>query len=247
MSASISLSMAQANIAFKNELNAIKQGATLPEDGELVARVLEGDGASFELIMRRYNRRLFRLARSILRNDADAEDTVQDAYIKAYTRLSTFRGPSSFPAWLSKIVVNEALGRRRRPTRLLSLEDYVSRSNQTELSSEFTSNTPGPERLMANSEIRTLLEKAVDALPDDFRTVFVLRDIEGLSVAETAACLSIRQETVKTRLFRARRRLQKSLGEQLSSHLASTFEFGGTRCDRMVTNVFEQLQIRRIR
>jgi RNA polymerase sigma-70 factor (ECF subfamily) len=99
---------------------------------------------------------------------------------------------------------------------------------------------------MAISEIRAMLEKAVDALPDDFRTVFVLRDIEGLSVAETAECLSILPETVKTRLFRARRRLQKSLGEQLSTHLASTFEFGGARCDRIVANVFEQLLIRSV-
>ena len=167
---------------------------TLP-DRDLVERVRAGDVAAFELIMRRHNRRLFRLARSILRNSAEAEDVVQETYVRAYARLGEFVGPNGFPAWLGRIAVNEALGRVRGWGRVVSIDDYVGGADghaEVQLIETMRTPYPDPERLAGNGELRHLLEGALDALPDDFRTVFVLRAVEGLSVAETAEMLSDR-------------------------------------------------------
>jgi RNA polymerase sigma-70 factor, ECF subfamily len=213
-------------------------------DSRLVERVRAGDAAAFELIMRRHNRRLFRLARSVLRNAAEAEDVVQETYVRAFAKLDDFRGPDGFAAWLARIAYNEALGRARGAERVVSLHDYVSDGDgdgDARHIETMTSPHPDPERLTGYGELRRLLEDAIDALPDDFRAVFVLRAVEGMSVAETAAALSIPPETVKTRLHRARHRLQEALGARFEALMPAAFEFGGARCDRIVAAVLARI------
>jgi RNA polymerase sigma-70 factor, ECF subfamily len=219
-------------------------GAPELSDSGLVERVRAGDAAAFELIMRRHNRRLFRLARSVLRNGAEAEDVVQETYVRAFAKLDDFKGPDGFPAWLARIAYNEALGRVRASERVVSLHDYVSDSDgdgDVRHLETMTSPHPDPERLTGYGELRRMLEDAVDALPDDFRAVFVLRAVEGMSVAETAEALSIPPETVKTRLHRARHRLQEALGARFKALMPAAFEFGGARCDRIVAAVLARL------
>jgi RNA polymerase sigma-70 factor, ECF subfamily len=215
-----------------------------PTDAELAARVQGGDHGAFELIMRRHNRRLFRLARSYVKNTAEAEDVLQEAYVRAYAHLGDLADGDRLAAWLARIVANEALGRLRAAARVISLEDHLLHRRveaRDGTDGEPASDQPNPERMVASSELRRLLEAAVDALPDDFRTVFVLREVEGLSTAETAACLAIRPETVKTRLHRARLQLQETLGQQLLASSPTLFGFDGGRCDRVVGQVLARL------
>jgi RNA polymerase sigma-70 factor (ECF subfamily) len=216
-----------------------------PSDAELVARVRSGDRLGFELIMRRHNRRLFRLARSLIKDTAEAEDVLQEAYVRAYARLGELVDQQALVGWLARIVTNEALGRLRTAARVVSLEDHRLRGRADEEEDrplhDPASDQPDPERLAASGELRRLLEAAVDALPDEFRAVFVLREVEGLSTAETAACLAIRPETVRTRLHRARRLLQEALGRQLAPLTSSLFEFDGGRCDRLVACVLARV------
>lgn len=213
-------------------------------DHDLVERVRAGDAGAFELIMRRHNRRLFRLARSVLRNAAEAEDVVQETYLRAFAKLDDFRGPEGFSAWLARIAYNEALGRVHGRDRVVSLHDPVGAGDANAdvcRIETMISRDPDPERLTGNGELRRLLEEAIDALPDEFRAVFVLRAVEGMSVAETAAALSIRPETVKSRFHRARHRLQETLGARFEALMPAAFEFGGTRCDRIVAAVLARL------
>ncbi|MCI0429680.1 MAG: RNA polymerase sigma factor [Rhodospirillales bacterium] len=213
-------------------------------DATLVDRVRAGDSAAFELIMRRYNRRLYRLARGVLKNGAEAEDAVQEAYVRAYEKIADFIGPNGFSAWLGRIVVNEALGRLRKRGRVISFDDYARGAEggaDVRRIETMTTRQPDPERLAASGELRRLLEDAIDTLPDDFRTVFVLRAVEGMSVAETAEVLSIRAETVKTRFHRARLLLQGALGAQFDALMPSAFAFGGEHCDRVVAAVLARL------
>jgi RNA polymerase sigma-70 factor (ECF subfamily) len=194
--------------------------------------------------MRRHNRRLFRLARSLLKNDAEAEDVLQEAYVRAYARLGGLASDQALATWLARIVANEALGRLRAAARVVSLEDHRMRGRgdgQDDGTDDPASDQPDPERLGASGELRRLLQAAVEALPEEFRAVFVLREVEGLSTAETAACLALRPETVKTRLHRARRMLQEALGERLLAVSPSLFEFDGGRCDRVVAQVLPRL------
>src|SRR5262245_8800197 len=222
---------------------AAPPAAAALSDDQLVERVRAGDAVAFELIMRRHNRRLFRLARSILRSGPEAEDVVQETYVRAYANLDQFVGPHNLAAWLARIAANEALGRVRGRGRVVSLDEYVGHENGAARPIEtMTSRQADPERLTGNGELRRLLEGAIDALPDDFRTVFVLRAVEGLSIAETAEALSMRPETVKTRFHRARHRLQETLGARLDALLPVTFEFGGERCDRIVAAVLVRLR-----
>ena len=161
-------------------------GAPGLSDSDLVERVRAGDAAAFELIMRRHNRRLFRLARSVLRNAAEAEDVVQETYLRAFAKLDAFAGRAGFPAWLARIAYNEALGRVRGSDRVVSLHDYVSDGDgatDVRRIATMTSRHPDPERLAGSGELRRMLEDAIDALPDEFRAVFVLRAVEGMSVA----------------------------------------------------------------
>lgn len=202
-------------------------------DAELVSRILAGDTAAFEGVMRRYNQRLFRIARGILGNDADAQDAVQEAYVRAYYRLSQFEGPDGFAGWLSRIVVNEALGRVRR--RSLAIDDA---RDADELP---TPRKDRPEDAAMSTDTLELIESAIDALPRDFRIVFMLRAVEGLTVEETAASLDIKPATVKTRYFRAKELLKTSLTRRIEETVPSSFSFAGARCDRIVHEVFASL------
>jgi RNA polymerase sigma-70 factor (ECF subfamily) len=223
---------------------AAPESAQHLDDTQLVARARQRDGAAFRLIMQRNNRRLFRVARSILGDDAEAEDVVQDTYLRAFTHLDGFRGEAQLSTWLTRIAVNEALGRlrQRRPTVDLKTIDTMNEQGEARVI-VLPSARQGhdPEAAAARAEVRRLLEQAVDRLPEPFRIVFVLRDIEELSVDETASHLGIRPETVKTRLHRARRLLRRSLDRTLSTALSDTFPFAGARCTRIAANVLERL------
>ena len=215
-----------------------------PTDTELIARIRAGDVVAFELVMRRYNRRLFRIARSILKDPVESEDALQEGYLKAYAAIGSFHGPDGFSAWLCRIVSNEALGRLRHRARVVSLETYrpaLDGEGQSEEGEMFKSTQPGPERLAASSEIRRALEQAIDALPPDFSAVFMLRAIEGLSITETAESLGIKPETVKTRFHRAQRLLRERLAGQVEQALPGAFEFAGERCDRIVAAVLARI------
>lgn len=200
-------------------------------DAELVTRVRSGDTRAMEALMRRHNRTLYRTARAILRDDAEAEEAVQEAYIRAYRALDTFRGESKLSTWLVRIVANEALMRRRRSGRsaeVIPMEAHV----ETQISEE-----AGPELETLRGEMRRLLEARIDQLPDGYRAVFVLRALEELSVEETAAALGIPDATVRTRYFRARSQLRESLARDIDLTLEDAFSFAGERCDRIVRNV----------
>src|SRR5215218_2412162 len=189
-------------------------------DERLVERARSRDEAAVQLIMQRHNRRLYRVARSVLNDDAEAEDVVQETYFRAFTHLDGFRGDAQLSTWLTRIALNEALGRLRRRRVTISLKDIDAINDQGEVRVIYlpaARQDSDPEAAAARSEVRRLLEHAVDQLPASFRTVFVLRDIEEMSVEETASQLGLRPETVKTRLHRARRLLRQSLDRTLSS------------------------------
>ena len=206
------------------------------------SRGLRNFDPAFELIMRRYNQRLYRIARGILHSSIEAEDAVQDTYLHAFEKLADFTGPDGFASWLGRIAINEALGRLRKRGRVILIDDYVADrgSGQRRIDTTET-NLPDPERLAANTELRRLLERAIDALPDDFRAVFILRAVEGMNLAETAQILSIREETVKTRFHRARHLIQKGLGAQFEALMPAAYAFGGAHCDRIVAAVLNRL------
>jgi RNA polymerase sigma-70 factor (ECF subfamily) len=211
-------------------------------DEELVGRARARDEAAVRALTRKYNRRLFRIARSILRNDAEAEDVVQEAYVRAFTGLDLFRGDAGFGTWLTRIAMNEALGRlrRRRPT--VDWEAYGNNRMQAEIINfPVSALVSDPERSMAQGEIRAVLERAIDELPDSFRAVFVARLVEGMSVEETADLFGLRPETVKTRLHRARVLLRHALEERLGPALTQTFPFDGARCERLTEALVHRL------
>jgi len=212
-------------------------------DVELVELARQRDAAAFRVIMRRHNRRLYRVARAVTRDDSEAEDVVQEAYSLAFTNLGKFRGDSSVATWLMRIALNEALGRlrRRRPTVELSALEAEHRSDAHIIQFPLMTSNCDPERAVAQREIGRLMERAIDDLPEPFRLVFVMREIEELSVEETASLLGMPQATVKTRLHRARRLLRQALDEQLAPALADTFPFDGMRCTRMAHKVLERL------
>ena len=216
------------------------------EDPELVQAVLQGDGAAFEIVMRRHNRLMFRTARAILENEADAEDAVQEAYIRAYTKLRQFSGQARLSTWLCRIVVNEALGRLRRRMPDAPIDDVLEESMRTDLHAEgstaWMSKTASPEDEAVRGQLRGLMEQAIDSLPRDQRAVFMLRAVEGFTTEETAGCLNIPPDTVKTRLHRARKRLQSGLAGQFESSLAEVFPFAGERCNRVVAGVLGRLK-----
>jgi RNA polymerase sigma-70 factor, ECF subfamily len=215
-------------------------------DVEIVRQVLEGDTGRFELIMRRYNRRLYRIARGLLRNDLDAEDVVQEAYLHAYEKLRDYQGRGPLSAWLAKITVNEALGRLRRTdaaSERISFDDPAL-SEEANFMAHLTSNLPSPELLAARGEMRRLLESAIDSLPEAYRMAFILCGVEEMSVAETADCLSVEQATVKSRYHRARKILQQQVLGLLDTSTTEVFAFDGVRCDRIVSGVLRRLQER---
>jgi RNA polymerase sigma-70 factor, ECF subfamily len=208
-------------------------------DDDIVARVIDGQTALYELLMRRHNERVYRAARAILRDEAEAEDVMQQAYVNAYTHLRQFDRRASFATWLTRIAVNEALARARRQGRYVSMErehDYPAESvGPTDTI------TPDPEMQTYAGELRVLLEAAVDALPDGAREVFVLREVQGLSTAETADVLGIREDAVKTRLSRAKLALRRDLLNRVGSVGSTAFAFHQSRCDRIVAAVFARI------
>ncbi len=209
-------------------------------DEDVVARVCGGERALFELLVRRHNQRLYRVTRSILRDDAEAEDAVQGAHIAAYLKLDHFEGRSRYATWLTRIAVREALTRKRRRRELL-----------VEQPAELTLHAAGssPEGAAMNAELGRVLEAAIDTLPEEFRIVFMMRAVQELSTAETADCLGIPEATVKTRLFRARKLLRTQLGEQVEALLHPRVDeatprvhaFAGDRCDRITAAVMARV------
>lgn len=212
-------------------------------DAELVQLARQHDAAAFAVVMKRHNRRLYRVARSVTRDDSEAEDVVQEAYSLAFAHLDSFRGDASLATWLTRIVLNEALGRqrRRRPTVELATLDAAHRNDAHIIQFPLMTSNSDPESAAARHEIGRLIERAIDGLPSAFRTVFMMREIEELSVEETAGLLGLPEATVKTRLHRARRMLRQALDEQLASALKDAFPFGGVRCTRMADIVLERL------
>ena len=216
-----------------------------PADSVLVTRTAAGDDAAFEALMRRFNRKLFRVARAILKNDADAEDAVQDGYLQAYRRLGDFRGESQLGTWLTRIVINQALMRLRADRRdplVLSFPQDSTDDPSTEVADD---KSESPTDATFRSEIRRLLEHRIDELPMAMRTVLVMRDIEDMSVQETAESLGIPPATVRTRLFRARALLREMLARDTDTATLDLFGFDGARCDRVVAAVLARLQAER--
>jgi RNA polymerase sigma-70 factor, ECF subfamily len=210
-------------------------------DVDVVRRVREGETALFEVLMRRYNQRIYRVVRAIVKDPAEAEDVMQQAYLNAYRHLDQFAGLASVSTWLTKIAVYEALGRvrRRRPTTSLDEQD----TEGTTLMDSLRSPALNPEQILLAQESSGLLETAITELPDVYRTVFMLREVEGLSTEETADCLGLNQDTVKTRLHRARRELRRRLSERVSAAAPRAFELHAVRCDRVVANVLAALGV----
>jgi RNA polymerase sigma-70 factor (ECF subfamily) len=220
--------------------------AEMPElgDAELVAHARRGNEAAIRTIVRRYNQRLFRVTRAILRSDSEAEDAVQASYVSAFTHLDGFRGDAQLATWLTRIAINEANGRLRRhhPVADPADLDRAPLDSAEIIQFPLLGAQPDPEAEMSRQEVRLVIERAIDTLPEPFRVVFVLRDIEGLSVEETAAELSIQPETVKTRLYRARRRLRAAIAEELSGAFSAVFPFDGARCVHMADRVILELR-----
>jgi RNA polymerase sigma-70 factor, ECF subfamily len=210
-------------------------------DEEVVERVLAGDTALFEVLMRRNNRRIYRVARAIVKDESEVEDVMQQAYVSAYTHLDQFAGAARFATWLTKIAVNEALARVRQSARLVEIDEDFEQGE--ERMKELASDEPNPERQAARRELGGLLESSIDQLPHDHRTIFILREIEGLSTAETAECLGISEELVKVRLHRAKSRLREHIFARVGKTAAEAFQFYAPRCDRVVAAVFERIDM----
>lgn len=209
-------------------------------DEQIVERVIAGDTALYEIIMRRYNQRLYRVARAILHDDAEAEDVMQDAYVRAYQHLDQFAGRAAFSTWLTRIAVHEALSRLRSRHRnpQLQLEDD---GLDGEPYMNVAETSPDPEESASRAELSQLLEEAVLALPAQYRAVIMLRDIEGLSTAETADALELTEDNVKVRLHRGRAMAKGWISERVGAKAKNAFPFMGERCDRMVKVVLERL------
>lgn len=204
-------------------------------DAQIVGRVVGGDTALFEILMRRHNQRIYRAVRAVLRADDDVEDVMQQAYLNAYEHLGQFAGEAQFSTWLTRIAVNEALSRRRKRDRSFGTGDDEVTISMVE------SGDPDPEKNASTAELREVMEREVTALPDSFRVVLVMRDIEGLSTLETATCLGISEDLVKTRLHRARTMLRDNLYKRAGVTFESLFAFGNARCDRVVASVMTQV------
>ena len=216
--------------------------ATGTADAALVARALARDEAAIRSIMQANNRRLYRLARGILRNDAEAEDVVQETYARAFTHLDGFRGDSSLATWLARIAMNEALGRRRRQRASVDLDTMAPGVLEAQIIQfPFSAPLEDPEKSMAQREIQAVVEHAIDELPEVFRIVFITRVIEGMNVEETAGILGLRPETVKSRLHRARAMLRNNVERKIGPVVMDAFPFAGRRCERLTDAVVKRL------
>jgi RNA polymerase sigma-70 factor, ECF subfamily len=222
-----------------NPLPAAARPSDKTPDAQLAALAAAGDTRAFETIMRRHNRLLFRTARSILKSDADAEDAVQDAYLSAWRALATFREDAKLSTWLVRIVLNESLKRvRRRNSNVVMFDTGAAAEEQLEASMQADQDQQ-PELAASRAEVRRLMEVRIDELPDLFRTVFMLRAVEEMTVEEVSAALDIPEATVRTRFFRARAQLREGLSRDMDVALQDAFSFDGARCDRIVAGVLE--------
>ena len=214
------------------------QAATALPDEQIVQRVLAGETALYEILMRRYNTRLYRVARAILKNDGEAEDVMQDAYVRAFQHLDQFAGHSAFSTWLTRIAVHEALARVRKAKRLEEWDEMSERKKDSIKAAQARSN---PESDTASGELSRLLEQAIEKLPENYRTVVMMRDVEEMTTSETAECLSITEDNVKIRLHRAHGLLRRELYSKAKISASVTFPFHAARCDRVVAAVFSVL------
>lgn len=215
-------------------------GAETLTDEQVVARVVAGEVGLFEMLMRRHNVRVYRAVRSVLRDEQEAEDAMQQAYINAYTHLAQFAGRARFSTWLTRIAVHEAIARaRRQGTRMET--SFATDEEPEDRDVRLASPEPTPEQRAFASELRSLLEGAIDALQPGYREVFMLREVEGLSTAEVAESLDLTEEAVKTRLHRARAMLQQDLLARAGAATGNAFQFHASRCDRVVKSVMDRL------
>ncbi|MBN8994861.1 MAG: RNA polymerase sigma factor [Rhizobiales bacterium] len=212
--------------------------------GDLLRRLRLHDEAAVRAVIQRNNRRLYRIARSILRDDSEAEDALQESYLKAFANLDAFRGDAGIGTWLCRIVMNEAMGRlrRRRPTVDWSTMDEIDAARGQPLALPHGTPQPDPEQAAARHQIQHLLEEAIDRLPQDFRLVLMARIVEAMSIEETATLLDIRPETVKTRLHRARRMLREAVESRVGPVLKDVFPFEDPRCERIAEKVVAGLR-----
>lgn len=211
--------------------------SSLPDDADLVKRILEGELELFELLMRRTNPRLFRVARAIVGDDDEAEDVLQQTYLNAFAQLRTFEGRARFSTWLTRIAANEALARVRQRRRLVSVDEEEESMWQR----EGDRSVPTPEADAASQELRRILEQALDELSPNHRTILVLRDVEELSTLEAASCLGITEESAKVRLHRARAQLRQRLASRIDSVTREVYPFHLSRCDRVVAAVLMRI------
>ena len=221
----------------------VSQPAAASADAGLVQRARDREEAAIRTLMQANNRRLFRLARGILRNDAEAEDVVQETWVRAFTHLDSFRGDSSFATWLSRIAMNEALGRLRRARPNVEWTTLPSGTLEAQIIQFPNSASEDPEKSMAQREIRHVVEHAIDELPEAFRIVFITRVIEGMNVEETAELLDLKPETVKTRLHRARNMLKENVERKIGPVVMEAFPFAGRRCERLTEAVLRRLGV----
>ena len=210
-------------------------------DEDVVTQVRAGNTALFEILMRRHNQRVYRVARAILGNDSEAEDVMQEAYVRAFTHLAQFESRARFSTWLTKIAVHEALARLRKSKRSESLDSEAD--SEMEARRQPMSNARSPEEQMFGVQMRALLENAIDSLPQAYRAVFALRELEEMSTLETAEALGVTEEVVKTRLHRARAMLQSNLYSRVGASTPDAFEFHLSRCDRVVSAVLSRIKI----
>lgn len=212
------------------------------DEATVVRRAAAGDPSAFEWIMRRHNRRLYRLARASLRDDAEAKDALQEAYLCAYRSLTQFRGESALVTWLARIVLNECMARQRRAARRRNVVPMISLDSHPEGVTSVADGGEPPDRAVARAQMHDILERKVNELPESLRLVFVLRSVEELSVEETAQCLAITEESVRTRHFRAKGLLREALAREIDSVERDLYEFGGRDCDGVVANVLARLE-----
>jgi len=208
-------------------------------DEEAVVRVRSGETRLFELLMRRYNQRLFRAIRSVILSDADAEDVLQETWVRAFEHLDQFAGKAAFSTWVTKIAIYEAFGRIRKGKRFTTLEDDTGKIVAG--AKRAMTNADNPEKQAIRGELGHAIQMAVERLPASYRSVFVLREVEHLSTTETAQCLSLSEESVKTRLHRSRALLRRDLETQMGPALSETYAFLGPRCDRVVASVMKRI------
>jgi RNA polymerase sigma-70 factor, ECF subfamily len=213
-----------------------------PSDSEIVRRVIAGERSLFEVLMRRHNQRVYRAARAIVKDETDVEDVMQQAYINAYTHLHQFEDRAQFSTWLTRIALNEAFERRKK-TRVAESRTARVDGDQGASMDTMTSPQPDPEHQAYAQELSRMLEDAVDGLPESYRAVFMLRDVEGLSTSETSQDLGLGEEAVKTRLHRARAMIRRTVSARIGGQMGLAFQFHAPRCDRVVNAVLERLSL----